>query len=192
VDKFTFSKFQMAAALGLLAAAGIASAGVNGTVDLHGKAEDPFASTARARVFIYVRTDCPLTDRYAPELTRIASEFAARHVQFWLVYPDPAETVSGIETQLSQYKLPGTPLRDPHHQLVSLGQATVSPEAAVFNQAGQLVYSGRIDDRYVDFGRARAEARTHDLENAITATLDGKPVAESKTRAIGCYLADVK
>jgi hypothetical protein len=173
-------------------ACGAAFAAVNGTVDLHGKAQDPFTGQARARVFIYVRTDCPLTDRYAPELTRIASEFAGRQVEFWLIYPDPAETVSGIEAQLAQYKLPGTPLRDPHHQLVSLGQATVSPEAAVVNQAGQLVYTGRIDDRYVDFGKARPEARTHDLEAAIAATLDGKPVAQAKTRAIGCYLADVK
>jgi hypothetical protein len=62
----------------------------------------------------------------------------------------------------------------------------------VFDHAGRLVYSGRIDDRYVAFGKARAAPRTHDLENAIAATLAGKSVAEARTHSVGCYLADVK
>jgi hypothetical protein len=55
-----------------------------------------------------------------------------------------------------------------------------------------LVYSGRIDDRYVDFGKARQAASTHDLEAAIANTLAGKPVAQARTRAVGCYLTDLK
>jgi hypothetical protein len=55
-----------------------------------------------------------------------------------------------------------------------------------------LVYSGRIDDRYVDFGKARQAASTHDLEAAIANTLAGKPVTPARTKAIGCYLTDLK
>jgi hypothetical protein len=153
---------------------------------------DPFAGAARVRVLLFVRTDCPLTNRYAPELQRIASEFASKAVQFWLVYPDPAESTAGINTQIAQYKLPGKAVRDPQHKLVARGHATVSPQAAVFDADGRLVYSGRIDDRYVDFGKARPAAETHDLEAAITSVLSGKPVAVAETRAVGCYLADVQ
>ena len=164
----------------------------NGVLDLSGKPLDPFASDARARIFLFVRTDCPITNRYAPELQRIASEFAPRGVEFWLVYPDPAETVAAIKGQIAEYKLPGKPLHDPHHKLVALSQATVSPQAAVFDDDGRLIYSGRIDDRYIDFGKSRPAAQTHDLEAAITAVLAGKPVTLSRTRAVGCYLADVQ
>ena len=146
----------------------------------------------RARVLLFVRSDCPITNRYAPELSRIAQEFTSRGVDFWLVYPDASETEAGIDRHKSEYKLPGTPLRDPQHQLVKRAQATISPQAAVFDHAGRLVYSGRIDDRYVAFGKARSEPRTHDLEAAIAATLDGKTVAEARTHAVGCYLADVQ
>ncbi len=156
------------------------------------QAPDPFLSNAHARVLLFVRTDCPLTNRYAPELQRIASEFTGQPVEFWLVYPDPAESPAGIENHIKEYKLPGTPLRDPRHQLVKRAQATVSPEAAVFDTAGALVYAGRIDDRFVDFGKARPAPRTHDLEAAVTAVLAGKAVSPARTRAIGCYLADVK
>jgi len=155
-------------------------------------APDPFAKPARARVLLFVRTDCPITNRYAPELARIAQEFAKQGVDFWLIYPDRAETEAGIEHHKAEYKLPGTALRDPQHLLVKRGEATISPQAAVFNQAGRLVYSGRIDDRYVSFGKARPAPTRHDLEDAIEATLAGKPVPEPRTRSVGCYLADVK
>ncbi len=164
----------------------------NGPLDLSGHPHDPFASPARARVLLFVRTDCPITNRYAPELQRIAEEFKGRGVQFWLVYPDASETPRAIQEHVEQYSFPGIPLRDPHHELVKRAQATVAPEAAVFDSAGVLMYHGRIDDRYVDFGKARPAPQTHDLENAITAVLAGKPVAQAQTRAIGCSLADVE
>jgi hypothetical protein len=170
----------------------LAAASSDGPLDLSGKPVDPFASAARARIFLFVRTDCPITNRYAPELQRIASEFARREVQFWLIYPDRTETAAAIHAQIAEYKLPGKALRDPHRKLVARSEATVSPQAAVFDDGGRLIYSGRIDDRYVDFGKSRPAAQTHDLEAAIAAALSGKPAPVSRTRAIGCYLADVR
>ncbi|MBV8550372.1 MAG: redoxin domain-containing protein [Acidobacteriaceae bacterium] len=164
----------------------------DGVLDLKGKPVDLFASPAAVQVLLFVRTDCPITNRYAPELQRLHSEFASRKVNFWLVYADPAETAAGIEAHVAGYRFPGVPVRDPHHMLVKRAHATTAPEAAVFDAAGTLRYHGRIDDRYVDIGKARAQADIHDLENAILAVLAGKAVAEPETRAIGCSLADVE
>lgn len=154
-------------------------------------AQDPFASPGRIRVLVFVRTDCPITNRYAPELKRIAEEFARAPVDFWLIYPDSTETERAIEHHIAEYHFPGTPLRDPQHVLVKRALATVAPEAAVFDAAGKLRYHGRIDDRWVDIGKARPAAHTHDLENAITALVAGNPVSQPETRAIGCSLLDV-
>jgi hypothetical protein len=159
---------------------------------LNGQPADPFASAAHVRVLLFVRTDCPITNRYAPELQRVAQEFKGRDVRFWLIYPDAAETAPAIRDHIAQYHFPGEPLRDPTHVLVRRAHATVAPEAAVFDAAGHLLYHGRIDDRYVDIGKARPAAQTHDLENAIAAVLAGKPVAEAETRAVGCSLADIE
>lgn len=160
-------------------------------LDLGSNPVDPFAHPARARIFVFVRSDCPITNRYAPELDRLAHEFDHREVQFWLVYSDQSENAETIQHHLTEFHFPGTPLRDPQHQLVQRSHATVAPEAAVFDSSGRLVYHGRIDDRWVDFGKARPFAQTHDLENAISAVLAGKSVARPETRAIGCSLADV-
>lgn len=166
--------------------------GESGAVDLHGKAVDPFASKARATVLLFVRTDCPITNRYAPELQRIGREFSGRGVRFWLIYPDATETAANIEKHIADYRFPGEPLRDPHRFLIERAHARVAPESAVFDSAGKLVYHGRIDDRYVDIGKSRPAAQVHDLENAISAVLDGKSVAQAETRAVGCSLADVE
>jgi len=66
----------------------------------------------------------------------------------------------------------------------------VTPEAALM-QGTRLLYRGRIDDRYVDFGKDRPAPTTHDLEAAIDAAIAGKPIAVKETRAIGCILSDL-
>ena len=163
-----------------------------GVFDLKGNAVDPLASSSTVNVLLFVRTDCPITNRYAPELQRLNKEFQGRSVSFWLVYPDPTEAKTAIESEIKEYGFPGIPVRDPHDTLVKRAHATTTPEAAVFDQSGTLRYHGRIDDRYVDIGKARQQAEVHDLENAISAVLVGKPVAQAETRAIGCSLADVE
>jgi hypothetical protein len=160
--------------------------------DLSGKPQDPFHSAASVRVLLFVRTDCPITNRYAPEIKRIAGEFSPKQAEFWLVYPDRSETAAAIEAHIHDYQLPGTPLHDAQRVLVKRSLATVSPQAAVFDKTGKLVYSGRIDDRYADYGKSRPEPSVHDLEDAIKATLAGKPVAQRQTKAIGCYLSDLQ
>jgi hypothetical protein len=162
------------------------------TLDLSGNAVDPFAGHAAARVLIFVRTDCPITNRYAPELKRIYNEFASRGVTFWLVYPDRDENPAHVRSHVAEFGFPGTPVLDPGQELVSRAHARVAPEAAVFDSSNKLVYHGRIDDRWVDFGKSRPDAQVHDLEDAIAATVAGKPVAHSATRAVGCSLADLR
>ncbi len=173
----------------LVAAAGLASAAA---LDLAGNPRDPFATPAQARVLVFVRTDCPVTNRYAPELQRLSGEFSASGVQFFLVYPDPSETVEAIEKHVLDYSFPGQPLRDPRHELVKRAHAVTAPEAAVFNSKGTLIYHGRIDDLWVTPGRARPMPTTHDLEDAIAAVLAGKAPKQAETRAVGCSLADVE
>ncbi|MBV9227644.1 MAG: redoxin domain-containing protein [Acidobacteriaceae bacterium] len=161
--------------------------------DLHGNWVDPFSSSAHARVFLFVRTDCPITNRYAPELQRLASQFKTQGVDFWLVYPDGTERPESVKRHIEQYQFPGVALLDPRHQLVALAHVTVAPEAAVFSAVGILAYHGRIDDRYIDVGKSRPGGpQTHDLEEAIARTLSGKPVLHPQTRAIGCSLADIE
>ena len=163
-----------------------------GTTDLDGKAADPFAGSAKVRVLVFVRTDCPVSNRYAPELKRLSEEFGPHGVVFSMVYADRSETSADIRHHMEEYAFPGAAIRDPAHLLVKRAKATITPEAAVFSASGQLLYHGRIDNRYIEIGKSMLNPTRHDLEDAITAALDGRPQPEASAPAVGCYLADIE
>ena len=146
---------------------------------------------AAITVLIFVRTDCPISNRYAPEIERLYHQYSPR-VEFHLVYPDRAETAEMIAKHDQEYGLTMDVLRDPDHALVKRAKAEVTPEAAVFSAHGELLYHGRIDDLYVDVGKSRPKPTTHDLEDAIQAAIAGKPVKVGSVRAVGCSLADAR
>jgi hypothetical protein len=153
---------------------------------------DPFATSGgRLVVLVFVRTDCPISNRYAPTLQKL-SETYRRRADFWLVYPDAKESASAIRDHLRDFHYTIPALRDVRHELVKRAQATITPEAAVFNAAGALVYHGRIDNWYEDFGRSRPNPTTHELANAILAALNGKPVTPDHANAVGCYISDLR
>jgi len=161
--------------------------------DLAGHTLDPFTDAdAKAIVCIFISTDCPISNRYAPEIRRVEEEFARTGVRFWLVYADADTSAEAIRKHIKEYRLPQQALRDPRQTLVRLAQARVTPEGAVFLPGRRLVYHGRIDNRYADLGKERPEATQHDLEEVLKAIVQGKPVPYSTAKAVGCYIPEPK
>jgi thiol-disulfide isomerase/thioredoxin len=161
-------------------------------LDLEGHVVNPLvADTSKVTVLVFVRRDCPVSSRYAPSIQQISKHYADR-ADFWLVYPDKTDSPQAIRKYLQDYGYHLPALRDPGHVLVKLGHAQITPEVAVFDREGQLVYDGRIDDWFVELGRARPAPTTHELEDALRAALAGKPVAKSEVRGVGCYISDLE
>jgi hypothetical protein len=138
-------------------------------------------------VFLFVRTDCPISNRYAPTIQSMSAHYAP-HAAFYLVYPIKSETTAQIREHIKAYGYHLPILRDPDYALVKRAQVQVTPEAAVFSTDGRLLYHGRIDDWYVDFTRARSSPTTHDLSAALDAAVAQKPVPTASAPAVGCFL----
>lgn len=161
-------------------------------LDLEGKPVNPFAAgPGKIVVLVFLRRDCPICGRYAPVIQNVSAKHE-RDASFWLVYPDKTDTPAEILKYQHDfgYRLPA--LRDPEHALVKLAQAEITPEAAVFDANQHLVYHGRIDDWYAEFGRSRPVPTTHELSDAIDAALSGKPMVHTAVKGIGCYISDLK
>ncbi len=161
-------------------------------LDLDGKPFDLWQESHSATVIVFARSDCPISNRFAPEIRRLYETYHLRGVEFYLVYVDPDEKPDKIRQHLKEFGYPCQGLRDPMHTLVAHCGATTTPEAVVFSQRRSMTYRGRIDDTYLDFGKARTEATSHDLADAIESTLSGRSVANPRTRAIGCLIEDLK
>jgi hypothetical protein len=160
--------------------------------DIEGKPVEKLASPGtRAVVLIFAATDCPISNRYIPEITRLDRELSAKGVAFRWVFPNPGDTLPIVRKHLADFGLTTPALMDPQQDLVQMASAAVTPEAAVFTvKDGSLheVYHGRIDDRYIAFGKQRPQATRHELEEAIQAALAGRPVSAPAHGPVGCSI----
>lgn len=139
-------------------------------------------------VFVFTTTDCPIANRYAPEIQRLAKQYGA--VRFVMVYPVANDTPELIDAHRTKFAYTIDFIRDEKHELVKKTGVTVTPEVAVMKD-GRMLYRGRIDDRYIEFGKDRPQPTVRDLERSLEAILAGKPVPVAETRAVGCILAEL-
>jgi protein-disulfide isomerase len=147
------------------------------------------AQADRLTVLVFTTTDCPISNRYAPEIQNLAGKFGDK-AKFILVYPVPADTPEAIRAHHKKFGYSLEYLRDAGQKLVKQTGVTVTPEVAVM-KGSTVLYRGRIDDRYVELGKERPTPTTRDLDDALSAVIAGKPIATKETRAVGCILSDL-
>ena len=159
--------------------------------DVHGRAQSPFKLDGQAAsVLFFIQQDCPVSNRYAPEIARIVSEYQPKKIRFYLVYIDPTVETKQIEAHLREFSLPDIPvLHDAKRSLVSATGVSVTPEVAVVGNRGEILYRGRIDNLYEALGKPRRIVTEHDLRNALEAVLRNRQVPVARTQAIGCYIS---
>lgn len=161
-------------------------------VDLHGRPVAQLAGPGvRVVVLFFAASDCPISNRYVPEITRLTHEFGPQGARFWWVYPNPEDTVKVVTDHNRDFSITGETVLDPRQSLVAMAHATTTPEVAIFLvNNGELheAYHGRIDDRYISLGQERPQPQRHDLESAIAAALAGKPVPTPGGPAVGCSI----
>ena len=195
-DSHTFPRIsllrQAIAAVLLLLFYSLPIAANRQALDLDGSPKDPLKEApGKVVVLVFVRTDCPVSNRYAPLVQEMSAKYS-REAAFWLVFPDKNESAESIRSYLQEYGYKLSALRDPQHALVEKSRVKVTPEVAVFNAKREMVYHGRIDNLYRDFGRARRAATTHELADAIEAAIKGVATSAAAVDGIGCFIADLK
>ena len=161
--------------------------------DIHGRMQQPFApAEGKLSALFFITADCPISNYYAAEIRRICTRQAGR-LTCYLIYTDPTLSVDAIEKHKAEYGHGDyAAIFDQKQLLVKAAGATVTPEAALVNAAGELIYRGRIDDSYASWGKRRVVFTDHNLTDAIDATLSGKPIAQPRTKATGCFITPVE
>jgi peroxiredoxin len=139
---------------------------------------------------IFLGTECPVSNFYAPEYGRLARAFAERGVLFYGIHPDPELTADAAAKHAAEYRIPFPVLLDPTQAVTRQAGVPVVPYAVVLSPGGQVLYRGRIDDRYTPEGVRREVPTTRDLENALQAVAEGKAAPVAQTKAFGCPLPE--
>jgi peroxiredoxin len=170
-----------------------AKPGAEAFVDIKGTTHHPLdCKGAKAVVLIFTTTDCPIANYFASEINAIVKDHAGKPLRFFLIHVDPDLTAEAASKHAAAYKFTCPVLIDAKHRLVKAAGATITPEAAVLLPDGTIAYRGRIDDTYIELGKRRVAPNRRDLREALAAILASQPVKESRTRAVGCYIPELK
>lgn len=159
--------------------------------DIVGKPAQIPAPNAKATVLLFVAVDCPIGNRFAPEIARLQKEYAEKGVPFYRVYTDTTMKNEQFIQHGKDYKLDFPAVLDTNHKLVKALGVSVTPQAVVLLKDGTPVYRGRINDLYLEHGQLRGKPTREDLRIALDEVLAGKPVSIAITRAVGCDIPDL-
>jgi peroxiredoxin len=144
----------------------------------------------KAVVLLFLGTECPVSNGYTPVMTALAEKYSPRGVAFYGVHPDPDVTPAAAAKHAADYRLSFPVLLDPAQIVSEQAGVEVTPEAVILSPEGQVLYRGRIDDRYSVRGKRRDEPRVKDLELALDEILTGKSPSVAETKAFGCPLPE--
>jgi thiol-disulfide isomerase/thioredoxin len=160
-------------------------------IGLDGRSHTPL-SDKKVTVLFFLLPDCPVSNAYAPEIKRICKDYEAKKVAAYIVHADPDVSAEQAKKHAKEFGYICPVLRDPTHLLVKASGVKMAPEVAVLGPDRKVLYRGRIDDLYVDYGKRRPAPTQRDLRDALDAILQGKTVAAPTTKVIGCHLPEPK
>ena len=141
-------------------------------------------SGSRIVCVVFLKEGCPVAELYATPLAGIARRFRPRGVEFVGVTTEDEDDPAARARFATEHGIDFPLLRDGGGISARLG-ASRTPEVVVLDDRRRIRYRGRIDDRYAVASR-RAEARSHDLVDALEDLLGGREVARPLTEAVGC------
>lgn len=142
------------------------------------------AHDRKATLVYVVLAECPIAQKFSPEMARLAKVYQAKGIRFLMAFAD-AEPAA-MRTQMKQFGL-NFPAAKADRRLIGLLKAVSVPTAALITADGRVPYVGRIDDRFPSLGVQRKPRRA-DLKIALDQFLAGKPVSPRRTDVVGCNL----
>lgn len=144
--------------------------------------------STRAIVFVFLATECPISNRCLPVLNQLAANPRKSGVEVYGVLSSAGISRSRGRRHHKEYALTFPVLFDSSGALRDRLKATHSPHAFVLSRDGAVLYQGAIDDQHAALGKKRTEASKHYLTDAVTAVTTSKEVPLAATPPVGCLL----
>lgn len=142
----------------------------------------------RATVFVFLSQSCPICQSYTLPLKELYKHYGKQNIRFVGIFPDSEATPKELNEFKKTYAIPFELLPDSAGTITKKFGATITPEVFVEDEAGRIIYSGRIDDSFYAVGKRRKVVTTHELADALESHIRGSVIKVSKTQAVGCLI----
>ena len=134
-------------------------------------------------VVMFISTQCPVSNGYNERMEQLYVAYNSKNVAILALNANKAEDVKEIASHAKTHGFKFPVLKDEKNKVADLYGAQVTPETFVIDAKGKILYHGRIDDN-----RKGDNIQSKDLANALDMLLDGKPVAITEAKAMGCTI----
>lgn len=148
------------------------------------------ANGTKAVVFVFLGPECPISQRYVPELNRLAAGQGTNGVEFFGVIAGQSMTRTQAAAFVKEYQIQYPVIFDEGLALARWLRPTHMPEAFVLKPDGDRLYRGRIDDWYQSPGKPRAVVQHRELRDGMDAARAGKMPRKFYAPPVGCYFED--
>jgi peroxiredoxin len=140
----------------------------------------------KGTLVVFTCNHCPWAKAWHSRIVTLGNKSAKRGVGVIAVNANdptayPEDDFATMQANAKKSKMGFPYVVDATSEVARAFGATRTPEAFLFDADGKLVYHGAIDDN-----RDAAQVKTKYLEDAVNAVVDGKPIAQAETKALGC------
>jgi peroxiredoxin len=143
-----------------------------------------------ATVIMFICNHCPYVKHIQSELSRIATDYAAKNINFAAISANdaenyPADSPEKMKEFAQQNHFSFPYLYDESQETAKSYQAACTPDFYVFDNNLKCVYRGRFDDSSPG---KDAPVTGKDLRNALDNLIGGKTINPDQIPSIGCNI----
>ena len=136
----------------------------------------------KGTVLVFLSAQCPVVRGYNERISQIADDYQSKGINFIGINSNATESLELIRSHAKEnYKFPV--LIDKDAILADKLGAGATPEIYYFDAKNVLLYRGAIDN-----DRKGDNITENYLRSAFDASLSGKKIEKSSTRAFGCTI----
>jgi glutaredoxin-related protein len=139
-------------------------------------------------VFIFYSTECPICIKSLNSIKQIIKD---HDLNYYFVYPKEINSKKNIKKFHRMNNLPSNfskIILDENQVLIKQLDAKVTPQCFLIDSKGNVLYSGKIDDRFEKIGVQKNEVRESYLNDAIISFKKGEEIKVKSTEPVGCFI----
>ncbi|MDF7825783.1 thioredoxin family protein [Pontiellaceae bacterium B12227] len=138
-------------------------------------------------VIFFTCNHCPYVIGSDENTRKTADRFADQSVRFVAINSNSPNTYEEdswehMVERMAEHQFPWLYLHDASQDVAEAYGALRTPHFYVFDESRKLVYVGRA----IDTPRDHTQSTTHELADALTELIAGKPVTNPVTNPVGC------
>jgi hypothetical protein len=148
----------------------------------------PFLQGKQAAVFVFLSTDCPLSENYTLTLNNLHKDFLSSGIEFYGVFSGIGASKTTMDDFVAAFRVSFPVMLDSESKIADFFGATKTPEVFLTDAQGQTIYKGAIDNYAPALGAHRTVITEQYLLDALNSVREHKPIKVTKTQAVGCFI----